>query len=214
MPAAASESCLVVLADGSPVVESGLLAFFRNTRFQLVERVDTLSELHRSLACQDIHVVLGELELSDASLDDLIACCKQQRIPLVLFSSSAHPAWLGRAWRGGVAGWVNKTATCADLLKCLETAAAGDPFWSRKQTRQIIGSLVAKELADKREFPLTDRELEVLRLLASGHSNQRIADRLNIGFETVKEHVQRALAKLGVKDRTQAAVMAERNGVL
>lgn len=204
----------VVLADKSPIVASGLQFFFGDTQFLLIERVSSSNDLQRLLGCHEVHVVISDLEIDDASLDDLVGICKQHRKPHVLFSSNANPACLGRAYRAGVAGWINKSASRAELIQGLRLASSGKQFWTRKQTRQIIGSFVARELTDKLDFPLTDRELEVLRLVSAGHSNQKIADRLHIGFETVKEHVQRILAKLGVNDRTQAAVLAERNDLL
>ncbi len=204
----------VILADSSPIVASGLQVFFNDTHFQLIERVSSISDLRRLLGCQEVHVVISDLAIDDASLDVLVELCKQHRKPHLLFSTNANPGFLGRAYRAGVAGWISKSASRADVITGLEKAARGERLWTRRQTRQIIGSFVATELSDKLAFPLTDRELEVLRLVAAGHSNQGIADRLHIGFETVKEHVQRVLAKIGVNDRTQAAVLAERNDVL
>ena len=204
----------VVLADKAPIVATGLQLFFRDTQFQLIERISSINDLQRLLGCQEVHVVISELELDNASLEELVSICKQHRKPHILFSSNSNPAYLGRAYRAGVAGWINKSALRVEFIQGMEMAARGEQLWTRKQTRQIIGSIVARELTDKLDFPLTDRELEVLRLVSAGHSNQKIADRLHIGFETVKEHVQRVLAKIGVNDRTQAAVLAERNDVL
>lgn len=204
----------VVLADSSPIVASGLRVFFVDTNFQLIERVSQIGDLRRVLGNHEVHVVISDLAIDDAHLDELIELCQVHRKPHLLFSTSANSAYLGRAWRAGIAGWMSKSAPRAEFLKGLATVVNGNRLWTRRQTRQIIGSFVSAQLQGKPDFPLTDRELEILRLVAAGNSNQGIADRLHIGFETVKEHVQRILAKIGVNDRTQAAVLAERHDLL
>ena len=77
----------------------------------------------------------------------------------------------------------------------------------------MTGALATPRLAADVEVPLTQREGEVLRQMAEGLTNKQIAEALHISYETVKEHVQHILRKIGVKDRTQAAVWAVRKGL-
>ena len=78
----------------------------------------------------------------------------------------------------------------------------------------MTGALATPRLAADVEVPLTQRESEVLRQLAHGLTNKQIAEALHISYETVKEHVQHVLRKIGVSDRTQAAVWAVRKGLV
>ena len=77
----------------------------------------------------------------------------------------------------------------------------------------MTGALATPRLTADVEVPLTQREGEVLRHLASGLTNKQIAEELHISYETIKEHVQHVLGKIGVTDRTQAAVWAVRKGL-
>jgi DNA-binding NarL/FixJ family response regulator len=100
------------------------------------------------------------------------------------------------------------------LVDAVVKAAAGDNTWTRDNLRRVTGALATPRLNIDSEVPLTRRESEVLKLLASGATNKEIARGLNISYETVKEHVQHILRKIGVSDRTQAAVWAVRKGLL
>jgi DNA-binding NarL/FixJ family response regulator len=92
--------------------------------------------------------------------------------------------------------------------------AAGENIWTREEMRRVTGELTTPRLADDMEAPLTRRESEVLQHLAHGLTNKEIAQALGISYETVKEHVQHILRKVGVTDRTQAAVWAVRKGLV
>ncbi|MCP3692832.1 MAG: response regulator transcription factor, partial [Planctomycetaceae bacterium] len=96
----------------------------------------------------------------------------------------------------------------------LRKAAAGESTWKREELRRVTGALATPRLNADVEVPLTQRESEVLRYLVQGLTNKEIAQVLEISYETVKEHVQHILRKVGVSDRTQAAVWAVRNGLV
>ncbi len=113
-------------------------------------------------------------------------------------------------YRLGAAGYLLKGASREELLAGIRKAASGENAWSREELRRITGALATPRLAADVDVPLTQRESEVLRLLAMGMTNKEIAQSLHISYETVKEHVQHILRKLGVSDRTQAAVWAVR----
>ena len=92
--------------------------------------------------------------------------------------------------------------------------ADGEMVWRREELRRVTGALATPRMPIDVEIPLTQRESEVLHQLAYGLTNKEIAQALNISYETVKEHVQHILRKIGVSDRTQAAVWAVRNGLV
>nr|WP_281352258.1 response regulator transcription factor [Phytoactinopolyspora alkaliphila] len=109
-----------------------------------------------------------------------------------------------------------KNASPDDLVESVRVVSRGDALLSPEVTRRVIARFSAPApLAEPRRPPeLTDREFEVLVLLARGATNAEIADALYLGETTVKTHVSRVLMKLGLRDRTQAVVYAYENGVV
>ena len=115
-----------------------------------------------------------------------------------------------RAVALGAAGYVLKDSHRDKLLDSIRGAATGETVWTREELRRVTGALATPRLSAEVEVPLTQRESEVLKQLALGLTNKEIAQALHISYETVKEHVQHILRKIGVTDRTQAAVWAVR----
>lgn len=117
------------------------------------------------------------------------------------------------ALRAGAAGFLLKTTEPAGLIAAVHSCAAGDTTLGPS----VIARLVATYRPPTGDVPgldqLTGRELEVLRSMAEGNSNAEIARALYLAETTVKTHVARILAKLGVRDRVQAVVLAHRSGV-
>jgi DNA-binding NarL/FixJ family response regulator len=116
----------------------------------------------------------------------------------------------------GASGFLLKDAGAERLFDAVRVVAAGDALLAPAVTRRLIA-----EFARQRPRPrpdaleeLTNRETEVLRLVAAGLSNREIADRLVLSDETVKTHVSRVLGKLGLRDRTQAVVIAYESGLV
>jgi DNA-binding NarL/FixJ family response regulator len=101
-----------------------------------------------------------------------------------------------------------------EFVEGIRQAAAGETIWSREELRRVTGALAAPRSNNESEVPLTKRENEVLKQLAFGLTNKEIAQSLGISYETVKEHVQHILRKIGVSDRTQAAVWAVRKNLV
>ncbi len=121
------------------------------------------------------------------------------------------------AIRAGASGFLLKDTPPDDLIAAVRVLAAGDALLAPSVTRRLIEEFVAGS-GDYAVVPglqeLTERETEVLRLMARGCSNQEIAERLFLGETTIKTHVSRVLMKLGVRDRVQAVVTAYEAGVV
>jgi DNA-binding NarL/FixJ family response regulator len=121
------------------------------------------------------------------------------------------------ALQAGASGFVLKSAPPARLADAVRTVAAGDAMLAPELTRRLI-----EEYLDSQRRPvaapglseLTDRELDVLRLMAQGRSNAELAAELIVSESTVKTHVTRILAKLGLRDRLQAVVLAYESGLV
>jgi DNA-binding NarL/FixJ family response regulator len=131
-------------------------------------------------------------------------------MPILMLSTFDNPTYIARAVALGASGYLLKGCTREQLIKAIQTAASGESAWTRDELRRVTGALATPRLAADVEVPLTQRESEVLRQLAYGLTNKEIAAALHISYETVKEHVQHILRKIGVSDRTQAAVWAVR----
>ena len=143
---------------------------------------------------------------------DGLACLARLKLDhpdahVLILSGHDNPTYAARAVALGAQGYLSKTATAEEILAAVKAVAKGEDIWTRSTLRQITGSLIS---ANGSDVSLTRREGEVIQQLALGLSNKEIGLALGISYETVKEHVQHILRKLGVTDRTQAAVWAVR----
>jgi DNA-binding NarL/FixJ family response regulator len=122
------------------------------------------------------------------------------------------------ALRAGASGFMLKDAPPADLAAAIRIVAAGDALIAPSVTKRLIGSFVAKSPTEakvsKALEDLTEREVEVLKLIARGLSNAQIAETLVVGETTVKTHVARLLDKLELQNRVQAAILAYESGLV
>jgi DNA-binding NarL/FixJ family response regulator len=124
-----------------------------------------------------------------------------------------------RALRAGASGFLSKGVEPADLLDAIRVVAAGEALLSPKATRGLIARFLTQPEpgalpAPARLDSLTDREREVLALVAGGLSNDEIAERLYVSPLTAKTHVNRAMTKLGARDRAQLVVIAYQTGLV
>ncbi len=124
-----------------------------------------------------------------------------------------------QALRAGASGFLLKDATSAELIHAVRVVAAGDALLAPSVTRRLIADFARQPRSDP-PFPtatlaaLTHRESEVLRLIARGMSNAEISDALVIAQQTTKTHIGRILAKLNLRDRAQAVVLAYETGLV
>jgi DNA-binding NarL/FixJ family response regulator len=124
-----------------------------------------------------------------------------------------------RALRAGASGFLSKGVEPSDLLDAIRVVAAGDALLSPKATRSLIARFLDQPEPGALPAParldgLTDREREVLSLVAAGLSNDEIAERLYVSPLTAKTHVNRAMTKLGARDRAQLVVIAYQSGLV
>ena len=133
---------------------------------------------------------------------------------VVMLTTFDNDEYVFAALEAGAAGFLLKDAPAGRLAEAVRAAATGDAVLAPSVTRRVVRRLVEAPPVVEPRMPddLTDREREVLALMAEGLSNAEIAARLVIGEGTVKTHVARILTKLGVRDRLQAVVLAFRSG--
>lgn len=116
------------------------------------------------------------------------------------------------AIEAGAFSYMLKTATASEVIQAIEKAARGETVIEPKVANKMMRKLRPQERKPHDE--LTERELDVLKCIGEGMTNQQISEELFIGVKTVKTHVSNILGKLGLSDRTQAAVYANRNGLV
>jgi len=123
-----------------------------------------------------------------------------------------------KALQAGAGGFMLKDAPPGQLAEAIRTVAAGDSLLAPAVTKRLVEQFVARPPAEtvreERFDELTERELEVLKLITKGLSNAEIGERLFLSEATVKTHVTRVLSKLGVRDRVQAVVLAYESGLV
>lgn len=135
---------------------------------------------------------------------------------IIILTTFDADEYVFSALRAGASGFLLKDATADDLVTAVRVVAAGEALLSPSVTRRLIADYAARPAprATAALSPLTERELEVMRLVASGDSNAEIAERLFLSEQTVKTHVSRVLGKLGLRDRTQMVVAAYESGLV
>lgn len=206
----------VLIVDDHEVVRSGLVKLLAGSEIEVAGEVTNGEEVHERVAALKPDVVLLDIRLPQMDGLGVLARLRseQPQTPVLMFSGYDNPTYVARAVALGAAGYLNKSLTRDDLLSAIRTAAGGGSVWSRDELRRVTGALATPRVPGDNEVPLTQRESEVLRQMAYGLTNREIAQTLGISYETVKEHVQHILRKIGVNDRTQAAVWAVRNGMV
>jgi DNA-binding NarL/FixJ family response regulator len=206
----------LLVADDQDMVRQGVKALLAGTEIKVVAEVTGgLAAVKHALEAE-VDVVLLDVRMADG--DGLTALGRikldKPNLPVLLFSAFDNPASVARAIALGAAGFLLKTCTRDELLTTIRTAAKGENVWSREKLRSVSGALRTPRLTNNLEVSLSEREGEVLRQMTHGLTNKQIAQTMNISYETVKEHVQHVLRKIGLTDRTQAAVWAVRNNLV
>ncbi|MEU8300809.1 response regulator transcription factor [Micromonospora sp. NPDC048909] len=131
---------------------------------------------------------------------------------VLVVTTFANDEYVYDALRAGASGFLLKRARPAEVVEAVRVVAAGESLLFPAAIRRLVGAYGGRGGDRLRTARLTEREAEVLRLMTAGLSNPEIAARLVVGVETVKTHVGNVLAKLGVRDRTQAVIAAYESG--
>ncbi len=209
-------SIKLLIADDHEVVRCGLRSLMAGTEVEIVGEATTGEQAIQLALEMKPDVVLLDIRMPGGDGLNALGRLKLEvpQIAVLILSTYDNPTYVARAVALGAAGYVLKGADREGLLDAIRKAAVGESAWTRDELRRVTGALATPRLNADVEVPLTQRESEVLRQLALGLTNKEIAQALHISYETVKEHVQHILRKVGVSDRTQAAVWAVRKGLV
>jgi DNA-binding NarL/FixJ family response regulator len=206
----------IVIADDHEVVRAGIKALLAGTDIRVIGEATTGKAALKLVAKHKPDLVVLDVRMPDGDGLDCLARIKldQPEARVVMFSGYDNPTYVARAVALGAGGYISKSVSRDDFIEAIRTAATGETIWSRDELRRVTGALSAPRPGNEVDVPLTKRENEVLKQLAFGLTNKEIAQSLGISYETVKEHVQHILRKIGVSDRTQAAVWAVRKNLV
>ena len=203
----------VLLVDDHAVVREGLRTFL-----DLQDGIEVVGEAADGLegvaAAERLRPDVVLMDLVMPRLDGVGAMrelrTRLPRVRVIVLTSFAEDDKLLPAVQAGAAGYLLKNAQPQELARAVRAAHAGEALLDPQVAARLLESIAQPAAPD----PLTRREREVLELIGRGMSNKRIARELGIAEKTVKTHVGHVLAKLGVTDRTQAALHAVRAGLV
>jgi DNA-binding NarL/FixJ family response regulator len=209
----------VLIADDHKLFRQGLISLM-NTRDDMVEVVGEAETGEEAIRLAErLHPDVLLMDIYMPQMDGLQAAKEiRMRFPeiaIVMLTSSERDGHLYEAVQLGVSGYLLKSLDATELFDLLDGVVHGETAMTRGMATRLLKG-VARRLVDKDrgEESLTERELFVLRLVASGASNPEIADRLSISVNTVKSHLKNILEKLQLENRTQAATYALRHGLV
>jgi len=206
----------LLVCDDHEVIRTGLATLLAGTDIEIVGEASTGREALEQAVKTKPDVILLDIRMPDgdglATLDKLRDLVPESRV--VMLSTYDNPTYIARAVALGASDYVLKGSARADIIETITAAAGGESPSRSGELRRIAGTMQIRQVIDDDSVPLTQRETQVLRHVALGLSNKEIGHSLEISVETVKEHVQHILRKLGVSDRTQAAVWAVRKGLV
>jgi len=203
----------VFIADDHDMVRVGLKAMFAGTDIEVAGEAATGEDAVNFVLNNDVDVVILDVRMPRGDGLNALGRIKLEKpdLPVLMLSTFDNPTYVARAVAFQAQGYLLKSCSRDKLLDAIRRVARGENIWTRDELRRVAGGLATPRMAGDVDIPLTQRESEVLKQLANGLTNKEIAQILNISYETVKEHVQHILRKIGVTDRTQAAVWAVKN---
>jgi NarL family two-component system response regulator LiaR len=211
-----TEPIRVLVVDDHAVVRQGLRAFL-----DVQEDVEVVGEATNGVeAVEQTRQLLPDVVLMDLvmpEMDGIEATRKiralSPRTQVIVLTSFAEDEKVFPSIKAGALGYLLKDVSPAELVKAIQAAHRGEAQLHPEIARKLMDEFSTRA---KEPIPgdLTERELEVLRLIARGQSNRQIAEELVISEKTVKTHVSNILSKLHLTDRTQAAIYALREGLV
>lgn len=210
----------VMIVDDHDMVRTGLKTYLMlEPKFEVCAEAGSGEEALRALESMDAdrlpHLILMDLMMPgmDGVETTRRVLARWPDIRVVMLTSFLEDDKVLAAVEAGATSYVLKTVSAEELIYALDGAARGMPVMTSDVSQALTRGLRQRS-AQEADDGLTEREKEVLLLIAEGRSNKEIAEELHISVKTVKTHVSNLLMKCGLEDRTQLAVYAHRNGLV
>jgi DNA-binding NarL/FixJ family response regulator len=184
--------------------------------YVIVAMATDAAEAARALEAHPVDLVLVDHTLPDGDGMDVLRSARAFRpgAKVVVLSAQDEPEVIAGYLRAGADGYAHKTVNAAELQRVLAEAVSGGRGLDAVATKGLVHSLEHPAPPPEASSRLSPRELQVLELVAAGHTNDDIAQALFISPQTVKTHLSRIFDKLGVRDRASATAVGMRSGVL
>lgn len=205
----------VAVVDDHEMVRKGIISYLiTEPEIDIVGEACSGNKAVKLVREKKPEVVLMDLLMEDGTgIDATKEILKHDpHCKIIIITSFYDDEQVFPAIEAGAFSYMLKTATAEEVVKAIRKAVSGESVIEPKVANRMMTRLRQKE--KKPHDELTERELEVLMCIGEGMNNQEISSELFIGIKTVKTHVSNILSKLNVADRTQAAVYANRNGVI
>lgn len=199
----------VLVIDDHPLLRDGIVAMISNqTDITIAAEAANGREGVEKFRSQRPDVTLMDLQMPEMDGVDTIVAIRGEfpTARIIVLTTYAGDVLAQRALKAGAQAYVLKSQVRKDLLETIRAVHGG---------HKRIHSEIARQIAEHSiDDALTSREIEVLELVAIGHANKQVANRLSISEETVKGHVSNILSKLGANDRTHAVTIAMKRGII
>ena len=213
-------SVRVLLVDDHDLFRTGLRNLLEEREVQVVGEASTGEEAVRLVRESAPDVVVMDLHMPGIAgieaIRQIAAIAPLTRV--LVLTISDHDEDVLHAILAGACGYLLKDSSVDDLIRGIEAAAVGEslvsPAIAGKVLQQVRATTVSPDAADAVRAELSERELDVLKLIANGSDNAMIAAQLHISPKTVKNHISNILMKLQIENRIQAAVYAVRSGIV
>ncbi len=205
----------LMVVDDHQVIRTGMHSLLADTDIVVVAEAATGRDAVRIAEEKRPDVILLDIRMPDgdglSALEELRRKVPDSRV--VMCSTYDNPTYAARAFALGASDFHQKGMPREDLIAVIRAAAAGESPIGLDRLNRVKEGMELPQGTDE-DVPLTQRETQVLRHVALGLSNREISNSLQISVQTVKEHLASILRKIGLGDRTQAAVWAVRKGLV
>jgi NarL family two-component system response regulator LiaR len=210
----------VAIVDDHGIVRQGLRALLSKSDMEVIGEAECGPQAVQLAQKYQPDVMLLDIRMKGG---DGLQCLPQiqsvsPQTKVIMLTTYANPGYLARSIHDGAVGYLSKDIDPNQVVRAVRAVAMGEELIDRNLLKMALSASIdnSPPQPEPGELPveeLSDREIDVLRLVAAGLSNAAIADTLNVSLSTVKTHVRHILEKLHVSDRTQAALWAVRNNI-
>ncbi|RHW77898.1 response regulator transcription factor [Colwellia sp. RSH04] len=210
----------VCLVDDQMLIREGIKSLLNlSDKVEVIAECADGSELVDALSNFAPEVILLDLSMPKMNGIDTLKWMKLQSIsiPVIVLTTFDDHEWVLQSIQEGAKGFLLKDVSLETLVDTIETVYQGNSHIQPAITERLLTSMSRNQQPEQTQSktePLTEKELEILRLMASGYSNKEIANALHKSEGTIKNHVSNVLSKLGVRDRTRAVLLAIEKGLL